>query len=351
MIVSEDISSIISRVGYKFNALSGQNLFITGGTGFIGSYLIKTLASLNDNILPKPCRVFLLTRNPDAFCRRMPDIADRNDFVIVKGDVNGCDFKQIDCEYIIHAATVADPFVTKNDPLGSMETITRGTLNVLELAAKNKVKSFLFLSSRAVYGIQPPDLKQIPEDFSLSPDITQSESGYAEGKRYAEVLCSIYRDRIGIPIKIARLFTFVGPYINLNAQYAVTDFIKKCQRKEPIIINSDGMPVRSYCYNTDASVALWNILLGDSEFSCFNVGSDNGISISELAGFVISCFKEKVPVIIKEPILSGKLPARYLPDISRLKETFGFNLQYDSFAGVKRSIEWIIENQGIINEH
>ncbi|HEY9160193.1 MAG TPA: NAD-dependent epimerase/dehydratase family protein [Desulfomonilia bacterium] len=344
MLVSEDISSIISRVGDKFYALSGQNLFITGGTGFIGSYLLKTLAYLNDTILIKPCRTFILTRNPYAFFAKMPDIASRDDFITVKGNVSEFTFDQIKCDYIIHAATTADPFVTNNDPLGSMETITSGTLNVLKLAETNKVKSFLYLSSGAVYGTQPVRLKQIPEDFLQGPDITTSTSGYAEGKRYAEVLSSIYRERYCMQVKVARLFTFVGPYIDLNAQYAVTDFIKKCQKQEPIIINSDGTLVRSYCYSTDVAVALWEILLGETDISTFNVGSDDGISISELAEFVSSCFNKKVPVMIKEPALPEKLPARYLPDISKLKETFDFKLQYDSLSAVKRSIDWLMEN-------
>jgi nucleoside-diphosphate-sugar epimerase len=350
MIIPEDISSIISRVGNKFFALSGQKLFITGGTGFIGSYLLKTVASLNDNHLKNPCNVIVLSRNPDAFFRKLPDIAKRSDFKFIKGDIVNFDVSNFGCDYIIHAATVADPLTTKNDPLGSMETITRGTLNVLNLAEKNKVKAFLFLSSGAVYGIQPPELKQIPEDFIQGPELSLPASGYAEGKRYGEMLCSIYHQQHGIPAKVARLFTFTGPYLDLNAQYAVSDFIKKCLGKEPIVVTSDGTPVRSYCYSTDLTVALWEILLSNTRHTCFNVGSDDSVSISSLAGFVSSCFDKVVPVIINESASEGKLPSRYLPDITRLKDNLDFNLQYDSFASVKRTIDWIKESSTNINQ-
>jgi nucleoside-diphosphate-sugar epimerase len=280
----------------------------------------------------------------------MPDMAKRSDFKVIKGDIINFDVNSFNCDYIIHAATAADPLTTKNDPLGSMETITRGTLNVLNLAEKNKVKSFLFLSSGAVYGIQPPELEQIPEDFIQGPDLSVPGSGYAEGKRYAEVLCSIHAQQHGIPAKVARLFTCTGPYIDLNANYAVSDFIMRCLRKEPIIINSDGTPVRSYCYSADLTVALWGILLSNTRHTCFNVGSDDSVSISGLAGFVASCFDETVPVIINGPASEGDLPSRYLPDIARLKGVFDFNLQYDSFAAVKRTIDWIKESPANINQ-
>jgi dTDP-glucose 4,6-dehydratase len=225
-----------------------------------------------------------------------------------------------------------------------METISRGTLNVLKLAANTAIKSFLFISSGAVYGTQPPELKQTPEDFLRGPDISKAISGYAEGKRYTEVLCSIFRDGYGIPIKIARLFTFIGPYLDLNAEYAATDFIKKCISKEPIVIKSDGTPVRSYCYSADLAVALWSILLGDNPSDVYNVGSDEEISVADLARLIASCFEHETRISINAALPEqGTLPQRYIPDIFKLKRDFHYALKYSNGTAVRRTVEWMIK--------
>lgn len=342
VIISEDISSIIRRIGDKFLALSGQNLLITGGTGFVGSYLLESVAALNDSFLPKPCHVLILTRNPNAFSCKMPHIASRHDITILRGDIQSYKFNGIKCDYIIHAATSADPYLVRANPLGLMETISRGTLNVLELASRKRIKSLLFISSGAVYGTQPPELKQIPEDFLQGPNLYKPESGYGEGKRYAEVLCSIFREKYALPIKIARLFAFIGPYQNLNAEFAASEFLWKCFQKEPIRIKSDGTPIRSYCYSADLAVALWSILLSDKGSHVYNVGSDEEISIAELAKLIVSHFSHETPIIIEDSLpIEGALPPRYVPDISRLKTELGVILKYRINIAIKRTIDWI----------
>jgi dTDP-glucose 4,6-dehydratase len=345
MIVSEDIASIIKRIGNKLDSLAGQNIFITGATGFVGSYLLETAAAINDRILPKPCHVIILTRDRSAFASKMQHVAARKDLTILTGDIHSYNIESIACDYIIHAAAPSDPYLVKTDPLSLMETISRGTLNVLELAARNKVKSILFISSGAVYGTQPPDLKQLPEDFLQGPDLHRPESGYGEGKRYAEILCTIYREKYSFPLKIARLFTFIGPYLNLNAGFAASEFIRKCLLKEPITIKGDGTPLRSYCYSADLAVALWSILLSESSTDVFNVGSDEEISISELAKLIASNFDHKTEIIIDHSLSrTGKLPHRYIPDISRLKKDLEFHLKYPVAVAVRRTINWLRSN-------
>jgi len=265
---------------------------VTGGTGFIGSHLLETFAKINDTLLPKPCRVQILTRNPDAFRSKMPHIGSRRDMALLPGDALTYDYKNVECDYIIHGAAPADPLLVRTQPLETMETITRGTLNLLRHASEKEVKSALFLSSGAVYGSQPPRMERMQEDFLQGPVLDKPASGYAEGKRYAEVLCSIYRQEHGVPVKTARLFTFMGPYQDLSAGYAATEFIRNCLNKEPIKIQSDGRVIRSYCYSADLTVALFKMLLGEGKHSVYNVGSDEGISIAALADKIASCFDQ-----------------------------------------------------------
>jgi len=147
MIISEDISSVVERMGGSFAPLSGQKLLITGGTGFVGGYLLETLARINDGFLEKPCHALILTRSMEAFSHRMPHIVSRSDMTVLQGDIREYDFSGVECDYVIDGAASADPRIVRSDPLGLMDTITRGTMNLLDLAERKRVKSFLFISS------------------------------------------------------------------------------------------------------------------------------------------------------------------------------------------------------------
>ncbi|MBI4855213.1 MAG: NAD-dependent epimerase/dehydratase family protein [Acetobacterium woodii] len=156
------------------------------------------------------------------------------------------------------------------------------------MAIQKDIEGFLFVSSGAVYRVQPPDLERIPEDYLGALDVTNIRSAYGEAKRYAEMLCTLYHQRHGLPMHIARPFTFVGPYQDLNSGFAITDFIRDGLQGGPLTIQGDGTTVRSYCYAADLTAMLWKILLQSSVGRVYNVGSDESISILELANKVIS---------------------------------------------------------------
>jgi nucleoside-diphosphate-sugar epimerase len=339
-IVQEDIESIFKIVGNDLTRLQGKRVLITGGTGFIGTWLLETISWLNKNC-NQPCKVYVPTRNPEAFARKVPHLALNPEIVLLPGDIADFQYPDDKCNFVIHAAAPGEPRALLHDSLGVAETIVRGTRRVLELATQKNIEGFLFVSSGAVYGVQPPDLERISEDYLGAPDVTNIRSAYGEAKRYAEMLCTLYHQRHGIPIHIARPFTFVGPYQDLNAGFAITDFIRQGLQGGPLRIQGDGTTVRSYCYAADLTAMLWKILLQSPVGRVYNVGSDEPISILELAKKVISFLDNPVEITISSKQNMKSRPARYVPDINRGRSELGIDICTDIDKAIKRTLSWM----------
>lgn len=327
-IVQEGIEFIFKIVGNDLDRLQGKRVLITGGTGFIGTWLLETISWLNKNC-NRPCKVYVPTRNPDAFARKAPHLVANSGIVLLPGDIADFQYPDDECNFIIHAAAPGEPRALINDSLGVAETIIRGTRRALELAIQKNVESFLFVSSGAVYGVQPPDLERIPEDYIGAPDVTNVRSAYGEAKRYAEMLCTLYHRRHSLPIHIARPFTFVGPYQDLNAGFAITDFIRDGLQGGPLTIQGDGTTMRSYCYAADMTTMLWKVLFQSPVGRVYNVGSDESISILELAKKVVSFFGTPMETIVMSKPNIKSMPARYVPDINRGRSELGINIHTD----------------------
>jgi dTDP-glucose 4,6-dehydratase len=264
---------------------------------------------------------------------------------LLHGDITDFKYPDDECNFIIHAAAPGAPIVLIRDSLGVAETIVRGTRRVLELAVQKNVEDFLFISSGAVYGVQPSDLERIPEDHRGAPDVTNIRSAYGEAKRYAEMLCTLYHQKHGLPTHIARPFTFVGPYQDLNAGFAITDFIRDGLQGNRLTIQGDGTTVRSYCYAADLTAILWKILLQSPVGRIYNVGSDESISIMELANRVVAFLDAPVKVtIMSKPQIKSK-PARYVPDITRVMSELGINSFTEADKAIQRTLLWMRQSR------
>jgi len=341
-IVEQDVDFIVRSIKSSLHKLQGKSLLITGATGFIGTYLLESLALHNDSYSTSPCRVVGLARNPQRLACTAPHLLSRRDILIVRGDVCTFEFTE-SFDYVIHAAAAVDPRVVNRDRLGTAETIVNGTRQVLQQSVRHNTGRLLYISSGAVYGRQPPDLAGLTEDYLGAPDLTDPRYAYGEAKRYAEILCTVFRQAYGISIVVARPFTFVGPYQSLNASFAVTEFIRCALRRQPIRIEGDGTPLRSYCYGADLSVALWKILLEGRTGHAYNVGSEDAISILELARKVVATTGTESEIAVARNSVPGQKPACYIPDIVRLKSELGVRPHFGLDKSLERTIAWARE--------
>jgi Nucleoside-diphosphate-sugar epimerases len=182
-----------------------------------------------------------------------------------------------------HAATDASADLNDSDPLRMFDTIVEGTRRALDFALACKTERFFFFSSGAVYGAQPWDLAHVPETHLGAPDLTTHRSAYGEGKRAAEMLCTIAARQHGLDIVTARIFALLGPLLSLDIHFAAGNFIRDAMAGKTIVVEGAGRAVRSYLYAADLTVWLWAMLLRAPAGVIYNVGSEESVSIAELA--------------------------------------------------------------------
>jgi nucleoside-diphosphate-sugar epimerase len=341
--LAEDLDFVVTTTQQSWENLRGQRLFITGGTGFFGCWLLESFLWANEQ-LDLGSSAVVLTRNPEAFTAKVPHLAGNPAISLHTGDVRCFDYPTGDFARVIHAANDPNPNAQRT-PLTVLDTIVEGTRHTLEFARQCGAQSFLFTSSGAVYGPQPPALSHVPEEYPGAPDPTVSTSVYGEGKRQAELLCALYARQYGLATKIARCFAFVGPYLPLNANFAIGNFIRDALHGGPIQIQGDGTPYRSYLYAADLAVWLWTILDRGKLCRAYNVGSEEAISIGELATVAASQF-EWAPVIetAQAPVPGAPAP-RYVPSTARAREELGLQAVTSLREGLRKTIDWHIRNQ------
>lgn len=338
---NQDLILILNNTYEPFNTnfKNGSNIFVTGATGFFGKWLLESFLYLNRELCLNSS-ICALSRNPEKFLKQFPSFKTERCITWIKGDIRTFEFPPEQYNYIIHAATDADAKLNSENPLLMLDTITEGTKRILEFASKQQeLKSFLLISSGAVYGEQSRNITHISESDSFFIDINNPGSAYAEGKRLSELYCSIYAKQYNIPIRIARCFAFVGPYLPLDKHFAIGNFIRDGLNGNNITIQGDGSPLRSYMYAADLVTWLWIILLKGSENGVYNVGSDNPISIKELA-FSIAGFFPGITVNILNQVRPTDRNQNYIPDVSKFKKRFNVNQNTDLEEAIQRTISF-----------
>ncbi len=326
-----------TRAGWE--QMRGQRLFVTGGTGFFGCWLLETFAHAN-RTLNLGAGVTVLTRNPTAFRTRMPHVAEDPSVTLLAGDVRDFAFPEGEYRFVIHAATEVVGSQAADAPMEMLSTILAGTRRTLDFAASHGTAKFLLTSSGAVYGRQPAGMTHVPEDYAGAPDPTLATSVYGEGKRASELMCALYAAKGTMECKIARCWAFCGPHLPLDAQFAIGNFIGDVLAGRPIRIGGDGTPMRSYLYAADLAIWLWRILFDAPSMAAINVGSGEDVSIHDLAETVARALESDVAVEVARQPVPGAEPSRYVPDVKRAAELLGLKPEVGLEDSIRRTAAW-----------
>lgn len=337
--LKDDLDHILKHTEGLWEELRGKRIFITGGTGFFGCWLLESFAWANEE-LNLGASALVLSRNPEAFEHKAPHLFHNPAIGFLKGDVRSFDYPAGEFSHIIHAVTDSSAKLNGGDPLLMLDTHISGTRRVLDFALNCEAAKFLLTSSGAVYGNQPPEMTQISEDYMGGPDVMNPESAYAEGKRVAELLCAIYSTKHNLDTKIARCFVFTGPYRPINISYAIGDFISDALNGKPIVVKGDGTQYRSYLYASDLMIWLWTILFRGECCRPYNVGSDSQISIRDLAALVANTIDPKLDVIISKESIAGQQPERYIPSIQRSSTELDLRILVEQVEAILRTAYW-----------
>lgn len=335
--LSGDLGYIIENTNQLWPQLKGKTIFITGGTGFFGIWLVKSFLHANATFQLE-ANIIILTRSIEKFLSRYPELNDNGSLQFIEGDIKDFEFPATSVHYIIHAAAETNVAHNIQSPLLMLNTIVEGTRHLLDFAVASGVNSVLFTSSGGVYGKQPDEIAGIEEIFTGAPLTTDTGSAYSEGKRMAELLCAIYHKQYGVPVKIARCFAFIGPYLPLDGNFAIGNFIRNVLDDKDVIVKGDGTPVRSYMYAADLCIWLWTILMNGKSVYPYNVGSDEAFSLSQIASFVAQRNANSRVLIQQSQVASLSSASKYVPSIARAKQELNLKVGIDIQVAIDATI-------------
>lgn len=337
-IVEGDIEQILSNK-IKFKKLENSTILITGATGMIGSYLLYTLTALND-LKSYNIKIVALVRDRSKLQKYFKS---RMDIIVLEQDV--CDRIEFNekIDYIIHAASPASPIIMKDKPVDTIMANTIGTLNTLKLAKKNNVKSYMFISSREIYGEPYEWQDKFTEETYGFVDPLLPRSCYSEGKKAAETMCICFKEQYGVNVKIARPAHTYGPGMSIYDGRVQADFLKNIVNNENIVMKSRGEVVRTYTYIRDVISALFLVLL-DSDDIVYNMADEDAkITIKELAELLVGLYPErnlKVEMKIDDDS-KGCAPFKLgVINCDKIKK-IGWKPSISLEEGFKRTVEYI----------
>ena len=332
-----DLEQAFGAVGEaSWRSLAGARVFLTGGTGFVGKWLMATLLHA-DRRLALGCELVVLSRDPEAFEATTPQLARATGVTLARGDVRDFEFPAGAFTHVVHAAT---DVVAQNAPLETFSTCVEGTSRVLDFAAQVGASDFLLVSSGAVYGRQPPELDRMDESHTGAPDPLSPSSAYGEGKRVSEWLGAVRCAGSAPRFKVARCFAFVGPYLPLDKHFAIGNFLRDAMAGNQITIQGDGTPYRTYLHAADMAAWLWAVLLRGKPARAYNVGGHEAVSIGDLARRTVAALGSSARVEILKQAVPGKPAERYVPDVARARRELALPDPLPLDEAIARTVRW-----------
>ncbi len=342
-IIEEDLKNI-ALTKLPWDDLRNKTILITGGGGFLASYLVQSLI-VSSRLNELHIRVICVVRGDPMKQSRLSDFHGAPELSFIQHDISQVlpsDFPHADI--IIHSASQASPKFYGTDPVGTLLPNSYGTMNLLNHAVKCKTEKFMFFSSGEIYGVARDSSIWVKETDYGYLDPMNVRSCYAESKRMGETMCVAWGQQHNLHTVVVRPFHTYGPGIALDDGRVFADFIADVVAKRDISLKSDGLAMRPFCYIADATVGFLTVLLSGKTCEAYNVGNpDAEISIKDLAVVISKLFPERniwvrfeVPVddklYLKSPV------SRLFPSIDKMKN-LNWNPSVTIEEGFRRTIQ------------
>ena len=325
-VIGEDLAAFAARLGPMLDALEGKAVLITGGAGFLLSYVVDLIAHLNDTRFAAKARVTVLDNMTTGLPARLAHLADRDDVRLVKHDVLDPYADETRFAYVLHGASIASPMVYRQFPLETIDANVTGARLMLERARADGAR-FLLMSTSEIYGDPDPAAIPTPETYRGLVSCTGPRACYDESKRLAETLLAIYAQKYGVHGNALRPFNFYGPGQRLDDQRLVPDLMQAVIARRPITLFSDGRATRSFCYITDAIAGLMAVWLTGAPGEAYNIGNDAEISVGDVARKAAALVTPALPVELKASSDTAYLtdnPNRRCPDLTKARTELGY---------------------------
>ena len=327
--IQEGINEILKNLGDV--SFEDQTVLVTGGAGFLGSWLCDVLVS-------QSARVICLDNLASGLESNITHLLDQENFKFVKHDISQPIYFDEKIDVVMHLASRASPLEFDKFPIQILKANTLGTWIALGIAKKHKAR-FLFTSTSEVYG--NPEVVPTPETYNGNVNPIGVRGCYDESKRAGEAMCMAYMRQHKLDVRIARIFNTYGPRMRADGVYGrvIPRFIKQALNNEPLTIFGDGKQTRSFCYVTDQIEGLLRLAWFDSaKGEVVNIGNPNEITILELAEIVKKITNSNSPLEFHP--LPPDDPRRRCPDISKAREILDWVPKIGLEDGLKKTVNW-----------
>lgn len=318
-----ELEQILDCSRDDWERLRTARIFVTGGTGFVGKWLLSAFLHARER-LGLQTELLVLTREPERFCLEAPHLAQATGIELLQGALEDFAFPRRPFTHVLHAAARVQG--------GQASDHRTGLERVLRLCEAHTVGKLLYVSSGAVYGVQPADRECLSENRDPGEPATE----YARGKQQCEALL---RQTGRLDYSIARCFAFLGPYLPPNAGYAAADFLRQAAQGQTVTVRGDGSAIRSYLYAADLALWLWTLLARGAPQSCYNVGAATPVCIAELAREIAEQCGVRVEIQGSNSTRTGA--RRYLPCTEKARTELGLQEHWTLSEAVATTLRWL----------
>lgn len=315
------------------NTRKGVSL-VTGGAGFIGSHLCKTLLEREEGVV---CIDNLATGSRE----NVESLVSHPSYNFIEGDVRTADLEYLEVDSVYHLAALCGVPRVESLPLEVILTGLEGSLRILRWAAERGIK-VVYVSSSEIYG--SADVHPQPETYWGYTNPLGPRSPYVEAKRAGESLCRAYEIERGLSVRIARLFNVYGPGFNFQDQRVIPTFIQAAESGTDLFLHGSGETTRSFCYVDDIVDGLIKLMASDVRCPV-NLGYPEEIAIKELARMVIDLTGSGSHIVSLPGV--NEDPPRRLPDISRARQLLGWVPRLILKEGLEKTICWYREKRKV----
>jgi dTDP-glucose 4,6-dehydratase len=321
------------------NALALKHIAVTGGTGFLGSWLAEMVAALNDEY-HLGITLDLYARGVKEWARRYPHLSKRRDIGLKMQDVRSQFEFARNTQLVVHAAGIPNSRVHASDPLRVQQTTVQGLDNALQAASQlDNLVRFLNVSSCLVNG-RPQRPGPLDEVSYFAVPCGQLHTVYVEAKRAAENLGAIYRSQFRMPVSTIRPFTFAGPYQELDRPWAINNFLRDVLTGGDIRIHGDGSARRSYLYGSDAACWTLAALAHGVDGATYNIGSPEPISHLALAREISQRLSSRSRVTLNTAPNQHRPLDDLFPDLAHTQKALGVQLTCSLQDTIDKSWRW-----------
>ena len=347
----EDINDIIKRLEKDKISFKGKNILVTGGAGFLGSWVC-------DVLIKQGAYVICIDNLSSGRFENINHLMDNPNFRFINYDIsepiyfgltnhpNGVcigDITKLDI--VMHMASRASPFEFQKFPIEIIKSNTLGTMNALEIAKAHNAL-FFYTSTSEVYGNPPPEAVPTPETYFGHVNPVGPRSCYDESKRAGEAIIKAYELQHNLKTKIVRIFNTSGPRIRHGPEFGrvIPNFIHQALHDEDVTVFGDGSQTRSFTYVTDEIEGILKIVhykqaLGE----VINLGNDKEYTILELAKKIIELTNSKSKIVFKPLPIDD--PIRRRPVLEKAKKLINWEPTTSLEEGLKKTIAWFKDNE------